>query len=230
MPEAFPIAATLPPVLALALGAAPADAADAELAFPLTDPLPSPVSAPFTPVLALDDGEEPIAAVALPDEPKDPVAVLPPLAEPVMPPLLCELLPTAPELLSTDAVERSAAWPETDPLPGPEIPPLRPAVALAEKPEEPEIAALPEAPNEAVPPPVVWPEPVAAVWAEALLALFDAVDVSLAWACDVPGPDADALVLALAVATPPTDGAADAEPLPAPDAEALPLACAFDDV
>ncbi|MDE2332974.1 MAG: hypothetical protein KGK10_00375 [Rhodospirillales bacterium] len=65
--------------------------------------------APFVAELALDVGEAPIAALALPDEPKEPAATLPPVADPVMPPVLCELLPTLPAGLPAVALETSLA-------------------------------------------------------------------------------------------------------------------------
>ncbi|MDE2332975.1 MAG: hypothetical protein KGK10_00380 [Rhodospirillales bacterium] len=99
---------------------------------------------------------------------------------------------------------------------------------MADNPDEPDTAALPEPPKEAVPPPVVWPEPLAAVCADGPEAPLAVLDVSLAWACAVPGPEAETLLPALAELTPPPDGALEAEPLPAPEAEALPLACASD--
>lgn len=227
---ALPVAVTLPPALALVLGEAPADAVDAALDDPFTEPLPLPVNPPLTPLLALADCEEPMSAVAPPFAPKPPVAVLPPVVAPVISPLPCELVLAIPEV-PTEAVEVSEALPETEPPPGPEMPPFRFAEALADMPDvPPETAALPEPPKEAEPPPVVLADPVAAVWADGPEAPFDAVEVSEACDCALPVPLDDALLFTLALATPPLAGAADAEPAPAPDADALPLVWALDEV
>lgn len=121
---------------------------DADSAFAEVLPLP-PVSAPKTELWALEESDEPIAAVAVPPEWNEPVATSSPLLLPVMPPRLIEKLFTPLGVLT--ATERSAARAATDPVPVPLVEPA--TFELADAESEPLVAvALPLAPNEAVPP------------------------------------------------------------------------------
>ncbi len=140
-------------------------AIECERAKPFDVPLPLPLRAPATAVFALEDRFEPMAAVALPFDPYEPVATSLPVVDPVTLPRLSEkvLAPFGVLTATETSIECAATWP----VPEPETEPATFELAVAES--EPSVAVeVPLALKEAVPPVLlalpVETEPAIAAW------------------------------------------------------------------
>lgn len=175
---ALPVALVLPlPDAAVFSPVSVIPAVPVDVARPLAEPLPSPVRAPATELFAPEDIVDPMAAVALPLEPYEPVATSPPLLVPFTLPWLVEVLLIPAGVLV--ATPTPCEVPATLPVPGPETAPI--VLEFAVAPSAPFVAfAVPLAPNEAVPPLAdAWPVEVELAFAALL-----AVEVAEEWSLD----------------------------------------------
>ncbi|MDA8048678.1 MAG: hypothetical protein M0002_01475 [Rhodospirillales bacterium] len=164
---AFWVALTCPRLVErLLVPCEPIAAVESDAAMPFDAPLPLPVSAPLTPLCAIEESDEPMAAVAVPPELNDPVAVSLPVVWPVTPPRLIETLFTPLGVLT--ATDTSSECAVTEPFPVPATDPATFELAVADS--DPLVAvAVPLDPKEAVLPPVAAAcpleiEPATAAW------------------------------------------------------------------